>query len=260
MTRRKIHNPRLSIILIIILVLAVPLTIFVARQTQTMRQHAQVVRTQQLNPLLAAICPTPPVCPAGQELVFGSPATGDTSQCPSYSCVGPARLTIEIQLGGIGPVGGNTNPIRQKREAELAFYDETGALVFKKPCLLIYNPSTQLYEGFVDIGTSTTKKYTLFISTKQYLPKGIPGQNDRVITIQPGSTNQTKTTYLTPGDINKDSQINLLDYNVFYSCFENKATTVSCNGNGTMADLDDNGLVNGVDYNILVRSFRSPNR
>ena len=49
------------------------------------------------------------------------------------------------------------------------------------------------------------------------------------------------------GDINNDTQVDLLDYNILLSCFGSKTCSYK-----TQSDLNDDGAVDGADYNIFL--------
>jgi hypothetical protein len=63
---------------------------------------------------------------------------------------------------------------------------------------------------------------------------------------------QLPTVTLVPGDLdpNQDNNLDIQDYNMFISCYGSK----SCN-NKQQADFNDDGVVDGKDYNILARGF-----
>lgn len=63
---------------------------------------------------------------------------------------------------------------------------------------------------------------------------------------------QLPTVTLVPGDIdpNQDNNLDIQDYNMFISCYGSK----SCNDK-QQADFNDDGVVDGKDYNILARGF-----
>lgn len=99
--------------------------------------------------------------------------------------------------------------------------------------------------------------YTIKIQTPQFLRKQIPG----IFSIKPGEKINLPAVTLITGDINYDNKINILDYNFIVSCFGKKINSVSCiespqftNGN-PLADLNDDGVVDGIDYNLFIRSI-----
>lgn len=67
------------------------------------------------------------------------------------------------------------------------------------------------------------------------------------------TANQTTTapaTELTTGDINQDNLLNLIDYNLLISCFGSKTCDYK-----TQSDLNMDGKVNEIDLNILYSEF-----
>ena len=66
-----------------------------------------------------------------------------------------------------------------------------------------------------------------------------------------------KTTALNPvrlinGSITSDNAVSVLDYGALVSCFGAKQNTSTCL-NPVTADLNDDGVVDGIDYNIFLR-------
>lgn len=60
----------------------------------------------------------------------------------------------------------------------------------------------------------------------------------------------------TIGDINGDSNVDLLDYNIFISCYGQKVARNLCTHKGQV-DFNKDGNVGGVDYNLLLRGMFS---
>lgn len=64
---------------------------------------------------------------------------------------------------------------------------------------------------------------------------------------------------LITGDIHPsprgDNVMDINDYNALVSCFGTKAETEACKDKAG-ADLDDNGIVDGIDYNIMFGNFK----
>lgn len=60
----------------------------------------------------------------------------------------------------------------------------------------------------------------------------------------------------TIGDINGDSNVDLLDYNIFISCYGKKVTRLLCTHKADV-DLNKDGTIGGVDYNLLLRGMFS---
>jgi Dockerin type I domain len=60
------------------------------------------------------------------------------------------------------------------------------------------------------------------------------------------------------GDVDGNNVVNILDYNDLMSCYGSKANTPSCQYK-TTSDLNDDGSIGGVDYNIILRAFSGQN-
>jgi hypothetical protein len=57
------------------------------------------------------------------------------------------------------------------------------------------------------------------------------------------------------GDIDGNGTINILDYNVLINCYGNKKTTQSCGANKDKSDFNNDGVIDGVDYNLFLRAI-----
>ncbi len=97
--------------------------------------------------------------------------------------------------------------------------------------------------------------YLITIQSDGYLAKQIPG----IVTITQGQQVTLPEVFLTTGDINNDHQLDIIDYNILLSCFDAKYATASCLAPNTAfspgADLDDDGTVDGADYNLFLREL-----
>lgn len=51
-----------------------------------------------------------------------------------------------------------------------------------------------------------------------------------------------------------DNTVDVGDYNAFVNCFGERSSDTFCTGSN-YGDFDDNGVIDGVDYNLLLRSF-----
>jgi hypothetical protein len=88
-----------------------------------------------------------------------------------------------------------------------------------------------------------------------FLPRQVPG----IITITQGQTTILPLTALVAGNTNNDTQLDITDYNMLISCFGGKYTASSCLAPNTPlspgADLNDDGVVDGGDYNLFLREL-----
>ena len=111
-----------------------------------------------------------------------------------------------------------------------------------------------VFKGIINMGTIVkTGSYVLWIKIPQY-KRGLIGEK---VTITAGVTNELAQKTLIGGDINNDEKIDVLDFNVIASCFEGKGETESCGGKKVDADLNDDGVVDGVDYNLFLGGLKT---
>ncbi|MBI3070342.1 MAG: hypothetical protein HYY87_03505, partial [Candidatus Levybacteria bacterium] len=110
------------------------------------------------------------------------------------------------------------------------------------------------HAGTVDVVNAiTTGTYNIKVKADKYLRKLIPN-----VQITQDTTNRISQITLVLGDINADNKLSILDYNILVDCFGDKANSQTCgNNNKDFADLDDNGRIDGVDYNLFLRSLSS---
>lgn len=190
----------------------------------------------------------------------------NTSPSPLPSQVTPTvtittrgtQFALTLKLGGIGGVGENQNPITTPRTVIVQAVDSAGNNVGSPATGTVTYKSSGIQVGLFT-GTINMEQvladgsYRLRIKTDRYLWKLVPEIQTIAANVTiPISLPQIN---LIPGDINGDNKIDIADYNIILSCFENRAHTPSCGMKKTIADLDDDGIVDGVDYNIFIRSF-----
>lgn len=109
------------------------------------------------------------------------------------------------------------------------------------------------YVGTVNLGDSLPQgDYTLYIGTDKYLPKQIP----RIFKLTPGQTTQLPTVSLSPGEIRVDGILNILDFNLFQTCM-NLPNSTTCGGAKIRSDLNDDNVINILDYNTLLNTFKN---
>lgn len=168
---------------------------------------------------------------------------------------GGMQLEISLQLSAIGGSGENTNPFTTQKILTVELFNvinNTDQPVLSKTGYIMFDPQQKVFTGIIDLGTSVTQgDYYLKVKTDKYLKKRIPG----IVSLTPGAKITVSPVKLSTGDINNDNKIDIRDYNIIVSCFEDKAATSSCGNNKQLADLDDNGTIDGVDYNILIKSL-----
>ncbi|MDP3955370.1 MAG: hypothetical protein Q8Q15_03350, partial [bacterium] len=116
-----------------------------------------------------------------------------------------------------------------------------------------FDPQRQPFKGPVDLGVlqqSNSNKFVIKVKTKRYLRKLIDG----VTTLNLGTLNKMPLITMIVGDINDDNKLNIEDYNILVGCFADKANTNSCIDKEN-SDLDDNDVIDGIDFNLFLRSL-----
>ena len=99
--------------------------------------------------------------------------------------------------------------------------------------------------------------YNIKVKSDGYLRKLILS-----VRINKGVQNDIALTTLIPGDIDGDNRMNLLDYNLFVSCYGTKADKPTCNkktvaglGEFNLADFNDDIVVDGIDVNTFIKGL-----
>ncbi len=192
----------------------------------------------------------PGYCTCGQ-LICGTPAVSPSlTQAPTATLTptpslspNNVNLVVNATLPGIGTsAGDNQNPLHPTRSGSIAVYDVNNHQLFHNSITFVYNQG--MYTGSVPTNLSPGV-YSIKIRLDNTLWRSIPG----VQTLKLGDNNLSAVT-LVPGDLNNNNILDISDYQVFISCYGDKQCSEK-----TLADFDDDGTVDLVDYNILLRSF-----
>lgn len=186
--------------------------------------------------------------------------TGPTATPTPTSFPGQTRLDMSFALSEIGNTGGrNNNPKNRKTiPAVLQLTNVITKAITESNAAFTYNPTgpnAELFTGTFNLDASiTTGNYIVKVKPQRYLRKQIPG----IVTIQSGTTNQisiSKNTPLLYGDFNEINEISASFYGTYLvNCYENKVDKPSC-PNKIIADLNDDGEVNGIDVNGFIKSL-----
>lgn len=211
----------------------------------------------------------------GTPAPSGTQPTSDQTQPQAPQ--GPS-INLAFSVPGIGSGGATLTPIHLKRNVIVFLYapDVNSLNSTVKPLYTIKgiasydtNPASPTYTSFVnpvfDLGSAVKDgNYQITFRTDQSLrtlikqnPDDIGGEviglNKSADTIQiPHQTVLMGDTIPDEGD----NSIDISDYNAFINCYGARNTSNFCKGKN-YGDFDDNGVIDGVDYNILLRSFTS---
>lgn len=189
---------------------------------------------------------------------------------PTPTPVGNTTLNLTLSLVGIGATGANSNPVHRTRNALVCLYPATAGQTIdpndpncnalpanlKSTSQVIYDTSSgKFLNNSFSMGLGVTSgNYNVLIRTDNFLRV-----NAGIFQVTAGANATISPVNLLPGDIDKNNTVDVLDYNDLLGCFGSKFTTSSCqfqpSGNSTGADLNDDNKVDGVDYNLYIRSL-----
>ncbi len=205
-----------------------------------------------------------------------SSSTGSSS---SSVPAGDSSVNVVVQLPGIGGLnGGNANPLTPTRNVLLYLYTPTQdptnindtPIMVSGTVTLDTTTGDQKYGYFtntIDVGP-LNGLYQIFIKTNQDLRSQIlPTANSssgNTFQLTGGQTTPLPQVVMIPGDIYPstpgsngmygDNALDISDYNMLINCYGLTSNTSSC-PNWQVADLNDDGVIDGIDYNIMLRSF-----
>lgn len=206
----------------------------------------------------------------------GTPANGPTLDPSDPSNAQGPLINISFTVPGIGSGGGNMKPLHTKRNVIVFLYQTTvNTLDSKvKPLYTIHGTATfdtdtnsPTYTSFVnptfDLGSTVIEgDYQMVLRTDQSA-RTVVKENPTDVGGKSVSLSKRQQSLLIPhqtmtmGDTipdDGDNQIDVTDYNAFINCYGEKYTSSFCQGKN-YGDFDDNGVIDGVDYNILLRGL-----
>jgi hypothetical protein len=202
------------------------------------------------------------------------------SSTTSSTATGNSFINLVLQLPGIGGLnGGNPSPIHPTRTVTVYLYTATQdpnnlndiPIIATGAATLVTTTGDQAFGYFVDPNLNVGNlngQYQIFVKSNQYLRAPIVTANSSTTTntfqLTSGKTTALPQVTLIAGDIFPpptdaissygDNVLDISDYNMLISCYGDKATSSIC-PNKNAADLNDDGKIDGIDYNILLRSF-----
>lgn len=192
---------------------------------------------------------------------------GSTSPSPTITGTGGGgtgtQIALTLLLHGLGSGGDNANPTSQgtqspkhtSRQTIVTFFDSNNQSIGTASGTVTYNAVSGNFTGTFDASAIPAGLYLASVKTQGFLSKSVPG----TVTINAGQLNTIPTVSETTGDVNNDNLLDILDYNAILSCFGSKQTSATCtfapDANTSKADIDDDGLITGTDYNLLLREL-----
>lgn len=192
------------------------------------------------------------------------------------------NLSFELLLHGIGSAGdnpnprgsdlSNKNPLHPQRNLELEVFDVDNKLVtsVSGALSLNYEENSGSFVGSLDLGPNFQEgNYNLKVKTDRYLKRRIPG----IIQVKPKQETRVPKIDLVAGDVNSDNILNIIDYNALLDCGYGEIEPLpladpnavynskECQAHTPpeLVDIDDNGIINGPDYNLFIRELSVQN-
>lgn len=217
--------------------------------TPTVTDAPTQTTTPTAGPVCGATCTTSASCTGGQG-GCGTCVTGSDGKktCQATTNTTQINLALAVQLPGIGSaVGDNTSPVRTTRSGTVEVYNTKNEKVKDPAINFNFEMASQsaIYKGTVELTDLAEGAYYVKVKFDNTVFQQLPG----VYNLKKG-TNTLTTVTLTPGDMNQDNALDMRDYSLFVACYgENDCATKE------QADFNDDGKVDGIDYNILIRSF-----
>jgi len=172
---------------------------------------------------------------------------------------GKTTITIHVFLHGIGRGGdrkdpqsiGNNNPINKTRTATVSLYDDYNNFVVKKDDVTIhFDSSAGNFSGSFTLDNIPTGNYSVIVKTRGFLSRQVGSPQF----ITNGQTNSLDPVTLQNGDLKNTDVINIEDYNMLVGCFGSRGTSPGCLDKNA-ADINNDGVVDGVDFNLFLREF-----
>ncbi len=177
-------------------------------------------------------------------------------------------LALNILLHGIGAAGDNANPtgnslsnknpLRPTRNMEVSIYNINNQLVSSTSGIINYSSASGSYTGRVITKDKLSPgSYNVRVGASQHLTSLLPG----IQTLKADEVNPLPAIALITGDIIHDNILNILDYNQILDCYSDNLPAPACPDlvKKTSVDINDDGPVNGTDYNLFVREISVQN-
>ncbi len=193
-------------------------------------------------PTIAPTSPTPTTHPTAVPTQLATPTHSQTTTTPipatPTAAPNSGNVATSLTLPGIGSntgAGENSNPISATRVGYIQWINGNNQPTTAQAIFAFNN---LVLNGTTSIPAGT---YTIKAKTDNSLWKTLGN-----VTVVSGQNTSLPTASLVSGDINQDNILNLLDYNIFISCYGNK----SCDQK-TQSDFNMDGKVDEKDLNIF---------
>lgn len=212
---------------------------------------------------------TPSITAASTPTTTISPTSQITSPTPSNTIIptgpqptpsitpsitpaeGETILNISFSQIGIG-LSGNAKPLSTTKLVTFAIFDTDNSLLYQDTLTSIFDGSDTYNAQITLTNEVATGVRKATLRTINAIPLNYSGA---LFDVKVGKVNNAPKLTLYPGEVSQDFIFNINDYSIFISCFRKNYCE-----DRTIIDFDENGQINGVDYNLLLRSFQEAGR
>lgn len=176
---------------------------------------------------------------------------------PIVEAIDKASLTVEFQ--GIGP---NASPRNPTRRVTLKIFKNDGpfesAAYVAEDSITYDAQSGKFTSNNFSLGALPDGKYQMVIQEERYLDAQLLSKTgDKVITVVGSAVVEMSPVTMLAGDLGPgergDNFINIIDYNALIGCLP--GAPINACFNRDKADLNDDGKVDQIDFDILMKNF-----
>lgn len=161
------------------------------------------------------------------------------------------RVAVDMQVGvkvkfiGVG-LGGNLSPKNLSRRVQAFVYGTDDKPVTTGTGFLSYD-GNEYFTGVIRLGRLNEGTYIIKLVGDTTLQKLVQPEFQTLLVEQ---INDLPPVTLFQGDMNDDNVLNITDFNIALTCFQNTRCDTA-----KSIDFNDDGTADVTDYNILLRSF-----
>ena len=190
-------------------------------------------------------------------LMHGIGASGDNANPEPEQCKRNSNASGSANTDLSGCLS-NQNPLTSDRPFVLEILDTSNTVAATGTGTLTYDPAQGFFTGTANLNSEITPgNYSMRISSEKYLTRAYPG----VVRINEDQ-NSLRPISMVVGDAytgdDSKNQLDIRDYNALYGCFSETAPPRDCDfipNQQFLTDLNDDGAVNGDDYNLFIREL-----
>lgn len=258
-----------------------------ATPTPTAQVCAEVITTA-VNDTTGECKEFPTAClPSGWHTVTACPAVSPTASptaTPTPTLVPDvAYLAVNLGLHGIGYAGDNatpghqvsfsptnpapsnapTQPTHTTRDASIQFYDAQNQLLYSLPTTLQFSPDTYAFGNILQF---SPEALTILggqpVSVRVSIPNYLTILYPLIVVRKSGTTNLPYMAMIAGNvynDASNQNQLDILDYNAIMDCREDVDTANKSGTCSVTADINDDGKVDVLDYNLFIRELSTQN-